>query len=149
MEPNLPINEMIINNLSAVNGWAVWGASIVYFALGVIWYAPFLFGNLVKTEKPYPGDVPHSSYVIRGYIGEFLSSWLIAYVLALFIRGNQAVLIEDGVYVATWVWIGFLATTHFSYFLWGRKSFLSYFIHACFMLAGFVTMGAVIMAIGP
>jgi hypothetical protein len=125
-------------------------AAIAYFIIGFIWYAPFAFGN--KRERDEKSKVQNQegffTRKIGSYIGEFIISLIIAYVLALFIQISQADGVVEGVSVALWTWIGFIATTHFSSVLWARKTLEHFFIHAGFMLVGLVAMAAVIMYIG-
>jgi hypothetical protein len=133
-----------------VNYLAVLIAALVYYVIGAIWYSRFLFGN--RWMKHHENEIPvepqqkHILCCIGSYVGEFIISLVLAYVLALFIELSQAEEVVEGVIVAIWVWIGFIATTHFSAVLWGRKTVKSFFIHAVFMLLGLIAMGAVIMA---
>lgn len=134
-----------------VNYLAVLLAAIVYFVIGAIWYSPYIFGDRwMKHEESIPNEPPQHYLLHRigSYLGEFIISLIIAYVLTLFIQISQAEEIVEGVSVALWAWIGFIATTHFSAVLWGRKTVKSFFIHAGFMLVGLIAMGAVIMSIG-
>ena len=133
-----------------VNYLAVLVAALVYYMIGALWYAPFFFGN--RWMKHHENEVPvepqqkHTLCCIGSYVGEFIISLILAYVLALFIEISQAGEIVEGIAIALWVWIGFIATTHFSAVLWGRKTVKSFFIHAGFMLLGLIAMGAVIMS---
>lgn len=134
-----------------MNYWGVLAAAIVYFIIGCIWYAPFAFGNKWGGHDEKLDAQTHEKSLIRKigpYIGEFIISLIIAYVMALFIQVSQADEIVEGVIVALWIWIGFIATTHFSAVLWARKTLEHFFIHASFMLVGLIAMGAVIMSIG-
>jgi hypothetical protein len=131
-----------------VNYFAVLAAAIAYFVIGAIWYAPCCFGHrwMKRHENEPPVEIEKNvlSY-IGSYVGEFIISLIIAYVLTLFIQLSQADGVVEGITVALWVWIGFIATTHFSAVLWARKTLKSFFIHAGFMLLGLITMGAIIM----
>jgi hypothetical protein len=135
-------------------------AAIVYFIIGFIWYAPFAFGSKRERHDDKSGTPTHAgcstcksepgSYAckIGSYIGEFIIALIIAYVLALFIQISQADEVVEGIAVALWIWVGFIATTHFSSVLWARKTLEHFFIHAGFMLVGLIAMGAVIMYMG-
>jgi hypothetical protein len=135
-------------------------AAIVYFVIGAIWYSPFLFGHYKSHEHGTPAQenvisTPldtkqrHWLRLIGPYIGEFIISLIIAYVLTLFIQISQAEEIAEGIAVALWIWIGFIATTHFSAVLWDRKTVHNFFIHAGFMLVGLMAMGATIIYFEP
>ncbi len=137
---------MFLEDLSSnINYLAVVIAALVYFILGAIWYAPGIFGN--RWTKHEEGRVEEHTYAykIGAYIGEFILDLIIAYVLALFLLLSQATEIVEGVILALWIWVGFIATTHFSAVLWGRKTVKSFFIHACFMLIGVIAMAIVLL----
>ena len=134
-----------------INYWAVLVAAIVFYILGAIWYLPCFFGKgCVKLEEGTTEESKKSCSrcMIGAYIGEFIISLVIAFVLALFIEVSQAEEIVEGITVAFWAWLGFIATTHLSAVLWGHKHLKGYFIHVGFLLVGFIVMGAVIMAMG-
>lgn len=147
-----------------INYWGVLVAAVVYYILGAIWYSPYLFGDCSnKKEGCCPTSEPKNKEEccavgeskksecgckIAAYIGQFIISLVIAYVLALFIEISQAEQVVEGITVAFWAWLGFIATTHFSPVLWGRKSFKNYLVHAGFLLLGFIVMGAVIILVG-
>lgn len=132
---------------------AVIVAAIVYFILGAIWYAPFFFGHCsAKHDEACPVDkegkdkgCQECGCKIVAYVGEFILDLITAYILAVVIQLSQATEIAEGISVAIWMWIGFVATTHFSSVLWGYKTLKSFFIYACFMLLGFIAMGATLI----
>lgn len=130
-----------------VNYWAVGLAALAYFILGAIWYAPALFGHRWMKHEWRPEEGSQRVPQLLAYIGEAVLSLILAYILALMIEVSDARQVLEGVVVALWIWIGFIATTHFSAVLWGRKTVKSFFIHAGFMLVGLLLMGAIIPAI--
>jgi hypothetical protein len=128
-----------------VNHMATIAAALVYYILGAIWYLPCFFGTRhLKHDEIHPEE-NSTAHTIAAYIFELVLDLIIAYILTLFITISRAEDILDGITVSLWIWMGFIATTHFSAVLWGRKSLKSFFIHACFMLIGFLAMGGVIM----
>lgn len=134
-----------------INYLAILMAAITYFIIGAIWYAPGVFGNRWKHEGEGHDECAHSLSEhpkcrrIGSYIGEFIIALIMAAILNLFIQISLADEVREGLLVALWIWIGFIATTHFSAVLWGRKTIKSFFIHAGFMLVGLLAMGAVII----
>ena len=128
----------------SINYLAVALGALVYYILGAIWYAPDFFGHRWVKHDEVVKEQKHT-WKTGAYVGELVVDLIIAYVLALFIKLSGAEKIVDGVIVALWVWIGFVATTQFSAVLWTRKTVKSFFIHACFMLVGLLAMSATIM----
>lgn len=143
-----------------VNYWAVLVAGLVFYILGAIWYLPGLFGKCcfkkdeccatTSTGCPVGEAKPSecSSSKVGAYIGEFFICLVIAYILALFIEISQADQIVEGITVAIWAWLGFVATTHLSAVLWGFKPFKVYLINAAFLLLGFILMGGILVYMG-
>lgn len=136
-----------------VNYMAVLTAALTYFMIGAVWYAPFMFGHRWK-QYQRGETAEHSpqyscSSCTQSYVGEGLISLILAYVLTLFIQISQALEVKEGVAVALWIWLGFIATTHFSAVLWDRKTIKSFLIHAGFMLIGLIAMALVIMFFEP
>lgn len=135
-----------------VNYWGVLVAAILLYVLGALWYSPLLFGDCcIKNDEPLqPGDKEKSCCYgkIGAYIGEFICSLVIAFVLALFIAVSDAEKIVEGIAVAIWAWLGFIATTHLSNVFWRQRTFKHYLVHVSFLLIGFIAMGAAIMWMG-
>ncbi len=129
-----------------INLLGVLVAAILYFIIGLIWYAPFAFGRKKNRDEK---DIPIEKETrIGAYLGEMIVALIIAYILALFIQISQAAEFVEGVMVSVWIWLGFVATTHFSAVLWARKTFGHFIIHASFMLVGFIAMACAIMYFG-
>lgn len=127
-----------------VNHFAVVIAALIYYILGAIWYSPKLFGeHWMKHEGLTPSE-PKKSMVLA-FIGEFILDLVIAYVLAALFGLLDVLEVQEGIIIAFWIWLGFLATTHFSAVLWGKKTFAHYLIHAGFMLLGLVLMAIVLV----
>ncbi len=133
-----------------INYMGVAVATIIYYVIGLIWYSPWIFGNQWgRHEESVKENQEHFySHPFVSYLTEFVISLIIAYVLAVFIQISQAEEIVEGITIAFWVWIGFIATTHFSAVLWGRKTVKHFLIHAGFILVGLMAMGAIITYFG-
>lgn len=128
-----------------INYMAVIVAAIAYFVLAIIWYSPQVFGEeLVRHEIINRKRMPYS---ILAYLGELIADLVMAFVLALVIEFARVDSSLDGLKIAFWMWLGFVATTHFCDVLWGRKSFTSYLINGGLVLVGFLVMGSVIPAV--
>lgn len=130
-----------------VNYLAVALAAAAYYVLGAIWYSPAVFGNRWMKHEWGQEETGKSTPKVAAYIGELIISIILAYILTLFIEIAQAKKLLEGIVVSLWIWVGFIATTHFSAVLWGRKTLKSFFIHAGFMLFGLLLMGAIISAV--
>lgn len=133
------LDDIYVNHTAAI------AAALIYYILGALWYMPCCFGTRHIKHDEVNAEEHSTAHTIAAYIFEFILDLIIAYVLTLFIIITRAEDYIDGITVALWIWMGFIATTHFSAVLWGRKTLKSFFIHGCFMLIGFLAMGGVIM----
>ncbi len=133
---------MFLEDIS-VNWWAVILSTVIYFVLGAIWYSPALFGSMWAKHDPSMKDHENKNMTV-GLMGELIIGLIMSYVLAVFIEVSEANAVEKGVVVALWAWIGFIATTQFSFVLWGKRSLISYFIHSGFVLVALILMGIAI-----
>lgn len=132
---------MLLDHIN-VNFLAILIAAAAYFLLGAVWYSTNIFGQSWQHEA---GVVPGKEHSFFSYIGEFIVDLVIAYVLALFIHLIDANAISEGLLVALWIWIGFIATYHVSSMLWGRKTFRSFVINGGFSLVGLLLMSVILV----
>jgi hypothetical protein len=128
-----------------VNYLGVLISAAIYFILAIVWYSPQVFGKeLIRHEII---NKSRMTWVGLAYLGELIIAIIMAFVLALVIELALASTSLEGLKVAFWMWLGFVATTHLCDFLWGRKSFTSYLITIGLILVGLLIMGAVYPAV--
>lgn len=128
-----------------INYLSVIVAALIYLILMVVWYSPQVFGEELVKHEIINRNRMFSK--ILAYLGEILVAFVMAFVLALVIEFARADTALEGLKIAFWMWLGFVATTHLSDVLWGRKSFVSYLINGGLVLVGLLVMGAIIPAI--
>lgn len=124
------------------NFYAIIATAILQFIIGGLWYSPCMFGNTwlkachLKSEE-LKGDA-------GSMIGEFICTLVISCILSLFVHATHAVTSFEGAMIGFWAWLGFVATTHFTYVLWERKPLKVYFIKIACLLLTFVLTGAIL-----
>lgn len=118
-------------------------AAIAYFFLGAIWYSPKVFGHFYSCHHPEGHDELCKSNPIS-FIGEFVVDLIMAYVLAIFIHIIGITSWHEALIIAFWIWLGFIATTNFSGFLWSKRRFSNFLVTAGFNLIGLLLMAAII-----
>lgn len=128
---------------SSFHPLAILAAAVIYFGLGGLWYSPKLFGeHWLHHHGLQLGDTKPP---LSSYIGEALIALVVSFILALLLDWTRAVTIGDGLKVAFLIWLGFIATTHFSPVLWAKKTLKGYFVSVSFMLAALLLMASAII----
>ena len=130
---------------SEVNYLAVLVAAVASFLLGWLWYGPF-FGKpwmkLMNFDKNSMKSMKLSP--VTAMILGFLTYLIIAYVLAGFISILNAATIVEGMKIAFWIWLGFIATTTLGSFLWEGKSIKLLWINAGYYLFSLIVMAIIL-----
>ena len=120
-------------------------AAIASQALGMIWYSSFGFGKTwMKLAGVQPDFKPKG--MGRSYFLSFLAAIIMAYVLALFIVNSPPANISSAIQLAFWVWLGFVATTNISEYLFSPqpKPMGLFALNAGYHLVSLIVMGIVL-----
>jgi len=106
-----------------VNIFAVIGAAVASFVVGMLWYGP-VFGKQWMAMMGYTPDSMRSMRLtpMQAMAGGAVSTLVLAYVTALFVTNMGTVTIGDGISLAFMIWLGFIATTVVGTFLWENRS---------------------------
>lgn len=136
--------------LVPINYLAIIACGIAYMALGYLWYGPIFGKQWMKlsgltAEKQ---EKAKKEGMEKKYLASFLLSLLMAYVLAHFIwfTAPGAVDLTIGIKTALWAWVGFIATSSTSSYLFAveKKPWKLYFLDNGYMLGGLLLMGTVL-----
>ena len=132
-----------------VNYIAIVVASIVSFLIGMLWYSPLLFGNLMMKYAGFSKKDMESKKkkgMGKSMLITFITILVMAYVLDYLLdilKYNDAI---SGAIIGFLVWLGFLATTRLGTVLWEGKPFLFFLIHTLYELISLVVIGAILGA---
>jgi len=74
-------------NFASLNPWAILAAAISAFAIGGLWYAPFVFGSAWKRANGFTAEPPAAGP--RVVLLTFLFSLIMAVNLAAFLSGPK------------------------------------------------------------
>ena len=126
---------------------AVVASAVAYWVLGALWYSPLLFSRPFIALK---GWTPEQLAAIQaqshaGEIGgAFLSSLVLAYALAHFVKFTGAETARTGMLTGFWLWLGFVLTTNLETVLFEGRPLGLYLINNGYHLVGFLGMGALL-----
>jgi hypothetical protein len=127
-----------------VNIWAVIIATIINIVLGMIWYSPKVLGTLWAKEHGF--DLEQLKPGLLHYLGGIVVAFVLAFVLDMMIHAFGISGIGKGIAFGFFIWLGFIATTHFSGVIWAKKPFIVYFIDAGYMLVNMIIISALMAA---
>ena len=117
--------------------------------LGGLWYSPLLFARPFIALK---GWTPEQLALVesQSHAGEIglalLTSLLLAYVLAHFVKFTGAETARSGALTGFWLWLGFVATTNLSTVLFEGRPVGLYLMNNGYHLVGMLSMGALLAA---
>ena len=130
-----------------INLLAVLVSAIVMQLIGMFWYSKSAFGKswmqlmglnekkINKAKKKGMGKL---------YIISFISSLVLAYILALFIKTSGVRTGGGGATVGFLVWLGFIATVSLGSILWEGKPTKLYFINISYHLVSLLIIGTLL-----
>lgn len=129
-----------------INYWAVLVAAIASFVIGGLWYSPVLFGKkwmelMNVSEKEMKGKKKETT---KSYVIGFLSTVMMAYVLAHLVDYTSATTALGGAQAGFWAWLGFVAMVQLGMVLWGGKPWAFYFLNTAYYLVSMVVMGIIL-----
>ncbi|MFP4469425.1 MAG: DUF1761 domain-containing protein [Bacteroidales bacterium] len=127
-----------------VNWLAVIAATLSSFVLGALWYSPALFGKAWMKENNFTIEDLKGSNMVAMYGLTFLLSFVIATNLAFFF-GSEINLTMGMLYggLAGFGWASMALGT---IYIFERKTFRLWLIHAGYITLQFVIMGAILGA---
>lgn len=124
-----------------VNIWTVLICTVVNVILGMIWYSPNVLGNIWAKEHGF--DITSLRATPLHYLGAIIVAFIFSFVLNMMFHTFGIVGVGNGIIFGFFIWLGFIATTHFSGVLWAKKPFIVYFIDAGFQLLNLIVIGAI------
>ena len=131
----------------AVNYLAILVASIVSMVLGFLWYGP-LFGKLWMRWMHFNKkkiDAAQQQGMWKSYLSAFVGTLVTSLVMAgsLAYIGTRSVV--DGITVAFWLWLGFVATTTLGSVLWEGKPIKVYLLNNAYNLLNLAVMATILV----
>ena len=129
-----------------INYLAVVVAAIATFVLGFLWHGP-LFGKLWLqwsgfTQKQI--DESKKKGMCKTMVVAFLTTLVMAYVLAHFVDYLEATTVTAGMTTGFWLWLGFVGTVQLNSVLWEQKPFKLYALNTGYQLVSLLMMGTIL-----
>lgn len=130
----------------SVNILSVIVAAFANFILGFLWYGP-LFGKtwikLMKFSEKEMNEAKKKG-MAKQLVVSFISSLVMAYILAYFIQVLFYVELTAIIFLAFLIWLGFIATMTLSSVLWEGKSLRLYVLNNSYNLISLILMALIL-----
>ena len=128
----------------AINYVAVVVSALVLVALGALWYAPPVFGNVwMQLIGKKPEDLQKGS-PSRAYAMMFISALVLSFALAHVLRWAGATTAVGGIKVALALWIGFVLTTSAGSFIFEGRPAALYWLNNGYYGVGMILIGLIL-----
>ena len=130
-----------------INYMSVVASAVAYWMLGALWYSPLLFARpFIALRGWTPQEL--AAMQATSHAGEisaaFLTSLVLAYVLAHFVKFTGAETVKSGMLTGLWLFIGFVLTTNLETVLFEQRPLGLYLISNGYHLVGMLGMGALL-----
>lgn len=126
----------------ALSPLAILAGTAAHMIVGMLWYSPLLFGNVwmrsVKIDKKKISM--HSGHLIGAALIGLTISLFMAHMIDM--QGFTCCL--DSIPFALLLWLGLVATTHFSNVIWQGKCMAAYLIEAGYWAANLSIISCVV-----
>jgi hypothetical protein len=131
-----------------LNYVAIVGAAVVAFAIGGLWYSPFLFAGAWQRAHGYTREkmaaMKAANPPARAMAVTFLCQLVTAFAMAVLIWWMAFEGWYEGMLLSILVWGGFVATTGLMTNMFSDKPLRAWLIDAGYQLVYFVAMGLII-----
>lgn len=121
---------------------AVIVVTVLNNVLGMTWYSKSLFGT--EWAKAHKFDLGTLKATPMHFIAAIGVSFLTALVFSLLVNWFGINSAWQGMVLGFMIWLGFIATTHFSGVIWAQKPLKAYVIDTGFQLVSMLMMGAIL-----
>ncbi len=128
-----------------INYPAIVVAAVLHWLLGAVWYSPALFASrwMALIGK---GPEQFKDSGLAPYIVAFAANLVMAFILAIVCGYTNANTAIKGAQTGVLLWLGFVATTALSEYLFEGRPKELFMINAGYPLVGLVLMGAILGA---
>jgi hypothetical protein len=130
------------------NYLAILLAVVATFAIGALWYSPFLFGNMWVRAHGYSGERIErmKKAAPRAYGISFVAFLVLGVVMAFFAWRVGVGSALGGAKLGLALWAGFAATIGLTAWVYSDKPLSTYVIDAGYQLVYFLVMGSILGA---
>jgi hypothetical protein len=115
-----------------INYVAVAAATVINMVIGSLWYSPFLFGKIWAAGIKFKGEPKMTSFHLVQAAG---AAFALALGIACILNTMNIVEPAEAIKSFAFLWLIFVATTHYNSVIWAQKPISVYLIDVTYFLA--------------
>lgn len=132
-----------------VNYPAVAVAALAAFVFGFLVHGPLFGATWMKLMKITPEEMERGKKDMQPkmpftMLAAFVQQLVVAYVLAIFVDLAYVLTVGEGLVLAFWLWLGFVAMTLLNGVLWEKRSLPLYAFNVAYHLGSLAIMAAIL-----
>lgn len=127
-----------------VNFLTILVGAVINMIIGSLWYSQALFGKQWMKLVGKSDSELKKADVKKLYLLTAITALILAYVLDRFIIISGASDLVSGLKIGFWVWLGFVAATTLSDYLFAGRPIKLYYINVGYYLVSTLLMGALL-----
>lgn len=126
--------------------WAAIGlAAFANMVIGMIWYAPPVFGNIWMKEAGIKMDKDAKSSDMFGpMVINFIATLVMTYVINYLMINLPAMDLGGTLMTFGWIWLGVICVTMLNRVLWEKSSVKLYILNAAYWLVAYLVMTTIV-----
>jgi len=129
-------------DFSKLNHLAIICAALSSFGIGGLWYSPLLFGKIWMRENGFTEEGMKNANMLKIFGTTFLLSLIISYNLAFFLGPKPD--LQFGLFAGFASGFGWVAMSLGILYLFERRPFKLWLIHAGYNIVTYTVIGAII-----
>ncbi len=128
-----------------INYWAILGAAVASFVIGMLWYGPLFGKKWMKLSGMTPASIKKMKMTAaRAMTMGFIVSLVTAYVLSHFVDLLSITNWAGAAQFAFWAWLGLVAPVQIGVYLWEGKPFSLFVLNTAHNLVVLVVMSGIV-----
>ncbi len=128
-----------------INYWAVLGAAVASFVIGMLWYGPLFGKQWMKLAGITPASMKKMNMSpARAMTLGFIVSLVTAYVLSHFVDLLSVTTLGGAAQFAFWAWLGLIAPINLGAWLWEGKPFNLFVLNTAYWLVSVIVMSGIV-----
>jgi hypothetical protein len=128
-----------------INYWAVLGAAVASFVIGMLWYGPLFGKQWMKLSGITTASMKKMKMTpARAMTLGFAATLITAYVLSNFVNVLGIMTWASAAQFAFWAWLGLVAPVQLGAYLWEGKPFKLFVLNTAHNLVVLIVMSGIV-----